>query len=506
MARRPYISPVPRISPAADAEQLRLPAEEVHPRPGMRGAESDIAELFAKFEENSGGTLSPQFSAELALEIVLNQIVERACLATGATGAAVVLRRGEDLVCRASNGSSAPNLGVQMDAHSGLSGLCMQTGQRQRCDDTHSDPRADAQASRRLGVRSVIVLPLAQSAGTLGIFEVLSTRPEAFTERDELTLEALARRVLRNVERAAEPFLLRADALAGTDAAAKGFVEAFVEPRPVVEPEPVLQAEIAPPRINPPHIDPVMPEPAFQGVVEEAKTSRGIDLITWVMGLILLVGMVVFGFLTGRRFGWSVGRSSAQSAKVSTHVVSAQVMSAQAMSSQTAPKQAVTGAPPASARDAVASIDTADPVATAKLASDTSRGPSAPATPSATVADGGLRVYDNGREVFRLPESSGRKAAVTGLPSTTTEAIVLHRVEPEYPEQARARQLQGKVVLKVRIHPDGTVGDVELVNGDPLLAQAAIHAVRQWRFKPAAENGDLAEMQTQVTMNFRLPQ
>jgi GAF domain-containing protein len=174
----------------------------------------DIADLFATFEQKSGRTLSPQFSADLALYIVLNEIVEQACLITGSSGAAVLLRRGRELdfVCRASSGANAPELGVQMDARSGLSGLCIQSGQVQRCEDAGNDPRADGEASRRLGVRSVMVLPLAGGTGIVGILEVMSERPAAFGERDQRTLEVLAARVVRNVERAADPFLLRADA------------------------------------------------------------------------------------------------------------------------------------------------------------------------------------------------------------------------------------------------------------------------------------------------------
>ena len=138
---------------------------------------------------------------------MLNEIVEQACLATGATGAAVVLERDGEMVCRASSGPTAPELGARLDVASGLSGECVRTGQTQRCDDAQTDPRADATASQRLGVRSALVLPLIEGNRVVGLFEVFSPRAWAFGDRDERTLEALSVRVMRNLERAAEPLV-----------------------------------------------------------------------------------------------------------------------------------------------------------------------------------------------------------------------------------------------------------------------------------------------------------
>jgi hypothetical protein len=58
--------------------------------------QSDLAELTAKFSSKQGGALSPELSRDLALEIVLNEIVQLACASTGAGGAAVILQRDED--------------------------------------------------------------------------------------------------------------------------------------------------------------------------------------------------------------------------------------------------------------------------------------------------------------------------------------------------------------------------------------------------------------------------
>ena len=93
---------------------------------------------------------------------------------------------------------------------------------------------------------------------------------------------------------------------------------------------------------------------------------------------------------------------------------------------------------------------------------------------------------------------------VVALSPAAAESSLIHRVEPEYPEEARNRQVQGPVVLDIHIGQDGTVQDAKLVSGEPLLVDAAMAAVKQWRFQPRLVDGTPAEMQTRITLNFRL--
>ena len=92
------------------------------------------------------------------------------------------------------------------------------------------------------------------------------------------------------------------------------------------------------------------------------------------------------------------------------------------------------------------------------------------------------------------------------LPPDVAEASLLHRVEPDYPQEARQQGIQGAVVLSVRIAQNGSVQSATPVSGPPLLAQAATDAVKQWRFKPHLVGGHRAEMETKITLSFRLPQ
>jgi protein TonB len=84
------------------------------------------------------------------------------------------------------------------------------------------------------------------------------------------------------------------------------------------------------------------------------------------------------------------------------------------------------------------------------------------------------------------------------------EGNLVHDVVPEYPPEAGRARLEGAVVLLAVIGKDGTVQDLRVKSGSPVLAQAAINAVRQWRYRPYLLNGEPVEVDTQITINFTL--
>jgi hypothetical protein len=131
------------------------------------------------------------------LHAALQLLAERAQYITGASGAAIALRRGghNDMLCHASAGSNAPELGALLSAESGLSGESVRTGQPLRCDDAESDPRVNRQSCRELGIASVVVMPIVSEDQVLGVFELFSGRPRAFEERDLSALQRLGEMV-----------------------------------------------------------------------------------------------------------------------------------------------------------------------------------------------------------------------------------------------------------------------------------------------------------------------
>jgi GAF domain-containing protein len=135
--------------------------------------------------------------AELArrdLDAALQLLTDRAQYITGATGAAIALRRNgkNDMQCRASTGSNAPELGALLSTEFGLSGESVRTRQPLRCDDAERDVRVNREVCRQLGIASVVVMPVVNDEEVLGVFELFSGEVNAFGERDLSAVQRLS--------------------------------------------------------------------------------------------------------------------------------------------------------------------------------------------------------------------------------------------------------------------------------------------------------------------------
>ena len=82
--------------------------------------------------------------------------------------------------------------------------------------------------------------------------------------------------------------------------------------------------------------------------------------------------------------------------------------------------------------------------------------------------------------------------------------LLIKKVQPNYPPLARQARIQGQVVLQAEISKEGTIQNLQLISGHPMLAPAAIEAVKQWRYKPYLLNGEPVAVETQVVVNFTL--
>ena len=149
--------------------------------------------------------------------------------------------------------------------------------------------------------------------------------------------------------------------------------------------------------------------------------------------------------------------------------------------------------------------------------------PSAPASTS-EAPDIGLNESQGGTEGPGLPGNGPRLPGGTGdrvivpeppraeaprvRPTRMSEgvmaALLVNRVDPQYPAIARAAHISGVVHLHAIIGKDGTVRQLEIVDGNPLLAQAAKIAVENWRYQPTRLNGEPVEVETYITVNFVL--
>ena len=151
------------------------------------------APIFSRSRNNEAARSLAEIAAR-DLDAALQLLAERAQYITDASGAAIALRRGEhhDMLCRASAGSNAPELGAILSMRYGLSGESVRTGQMQRCDDAQNDPRVNREACLQLGIASVIVMPILSGEQAFGVFELFSGKPFAFAERDVSALQRLS--------------------------------------------------------------------------------------------------------------------------------------------------------------------------------------------------------------------------------------------------------------------------------------------------------------------------
>lgn len=101
-----------------------------------------------------------------------------------------------------------------------------------------------------------------------------------------------------------------------------------------------------------------------------------------------------------------------------------------------------------------------------------------------------------------VPTPSGQAFKVS---QGVSQGLLIKRVAPMYPQQAKLSRIQGAVQLQAVIGKDGSITSVSALSGDPILARAALDAVRQWKYKPYDLDGQAIEIQTTITVNFKLP-
>ncbi|MFZ0731651.1 MAG: GAF domain-containing protein [Candidatus Sulfotelmatobacter sp.] len=142
--------------------------------------------------EDQGRSLAEM--AQRDLDAALQLLADRAQYITGASGAAIALRRHgmSDMLCRASSGSNAPELGALLSTEFGLSGESVRTKRALRCDDAERDARVNHEVCRQLGIASVIVMPVVNDDEVLGVFELFSGKAHAFGERDLTAVQRLS--------------------------------------------------------------------------------------------------------------------------------------------------------------------------------------------------------------------------------------------------------------------------------------------------------------------------
>ncbi len=195
-----------QVAEAAMTPTSNFPSrqEVVGNRTTSRDAESSLVSPSLVSPEDDA--LAARLRAEAKLSAQLSAAVERVRYITSASGVALALCERvvapenpvenppeslEDaMVCHASSGPAAPEVGARMYIRSGLTAESIRTRQTLRCDRASTDPRVNQESCKALGIESVMVLPLILARNVVGMFELFGSKASAFAERDATTLRA----------------------------------------------------------------------------------------------------------------------------------------------------------------------------------------------------------------------------------------------------------------------------------------------------------------------------
>ena len=169
---------------------------------------------------------------------------------------------------------------------------------------------------------------------------------------------------------------------------------------------------------------------------------------------------------------------------------------------QEAPRQAFHGAP---------QMDGSTLVAPRKIPQEITmvNGPEAPAPVTSFAMDGGADAATGIRQAFQgqnVSVTPGPPQGPVRLPSVLAAGMLLEKVLPVYPAIAKAAHVEGVVVLQAMISGSGTIENLRVISGHPMLQRAAIDAVSNWRYRPYLLNGQPVEVETTVNVIFRLSQ
>lgn len=439
------------------------------------------------------------------LDPILETIADAARQLTDASGAALAMWKEGEMMCRARSGDTAPALGARLSAETGISGECLRTGKIQHCTDTEDDPHVDWEVCRSLGLRSIAVLPIHGWRAVNGILEVFSTQPAAFTERHIALLQQLA--ALAERARASQPH--------GASSVA-------------------------------PKLPVSVDEPQFYGLLPASDRVGDVALAflssrsrSVVLGVIGFVAISLLALVTWR--GWR--NPDATGSK--THAATPASVNAAAVNRSTAHPpdndqvwkanpggeslvpyggKTSAGAPVkfASKVETVAGIE----VVRTPLLADAAANVAMPHEPSGSELGPQTRAPTDSRsdetassEPPSIPDGStspsalngvlSAKVSLPGLSVPVSQGVsggqLVRRIPPVYPAQALLLRLQGTVILAATIMEDGTVRDVKIVEGSPVLAPSAVDAVKRWRYKPYELDGKPVKNETRITIDFKFP-
>ena len=157
-----------------------------------RRAQTEIAERRARELDRVVAVQTAIATSRFDLDAVMSTVVEEARALAGADAAVVAIPDGDELVYRAVAGGASEHLGMRHPRRTALSGAALRSRSVLVCTDSETDPRVDREASRRVGARSIVAVPLLRDRTSAGVLAVYSAGPDAFGPDHVRTLAVLA--------------------------------------------------------------------------------------------------------------------------------------------------------------------------------------------------------------------------------------------------------------------------------------------------------------------------
>jgi periplasmic protein TonB len=482
--------PVPFSSPRELAEPLTVSHsptrsfEPHEPAPVRLPLARDLAGLREQLKTDS-----------LDLDAVLDQIVRHAQILTGSNGAAVALRQGTVILCRARCGETSPSLGAQLDADFGISGECLRTGKALRCGDSERDLRLDPEVCRQLGLRSIAVVPIFQWTTVAGVLEVFAGQPHAFNDQHLRTLQQLAELVSIASGRVTQE---------NQDPVSERILELT---RHVKQEIPVAEANSyassSPRERLRKWTAPIASLEYYAAAIAILALAGLLTILVWKPWREDTVVRSTNTLPNAAPMDTRPRLNIAEPAAVGQQVTSHRAVSPTASNHPSKPEaQGGAQVQPMSGKDEIK-----NPIVVPSVSTQT-RDRAAPANAQEPLAPIQLIGTAAGfaKDANVVDSALSEHANLPVMVSQGVSGGLLERkVQPIYPAEVRSRRLQGRVVLEAVVDEVGKVRDLRTVSGNPILARAAMDAVRQWRYQPYRLNGQPVKVPTEITINFSLP-
>jgi len=319
------------------------------------------------------------------------------------------------------------------------------------------------------------------------------------------------------------PFKSSVSTPASTIGAASAAAPAKEAPAPA-EKKPVIAPAVAQEEISFPNFGATIPgsSPSFAALEDEDSDGPGgTKKILIAAAVVLVVAALAY-------FGWSKGKTSSVSQQpitTASHAPAAE--SAVAPSAPITEPHSSVSQPIAPQNSKPSANISNSPAITIDADTEPVPKKAAPAIVVKSYAAGKKTQAQGEESAPQLPSTlavaspndknlSGLMSSVpTALPKATlatlkisqgvSQGLLIKRVQPRYPQNALAMRVQGAVELQATINKEGNISNLKVVKGDAVLARAATEAVRQWRYKPYYLNGEPVDIETQITVNFKLP-